>query len=125
MPMRSYESREMYLENILILTKTQPDLHAIDIAMHMGYTKPSISRAMSRLKQEGLINIDELDHISLTESGRAIAEKIYERHTILSATLEMLGVDKATADEDACRMEHAMSDVTFEAIKRHMAQYSK
>jgi len=125
LPMRSYESREMYLENILILTKTQPDLHAIDIAMHMGYTKPSISRAMSRLKQEGLINIDELDHISLTESGRAIAEKIYERHTILSAMLEMLGVDKATADEDACRMEHAMSDVTFEAIKRHMAQYSK
>ena len=125
MPMRSYESREMYLENILILTKTQPDLHAIDIAMHMGYTKPSISRAMSRLTQAGLINIDELDHISLTESGRSIAEKIYERHTILSAMLEMLGVDKATADEDACRMEHAMSDATFEAIKRHMAQYSK
>ena len=122
--MRSYESREMYLENILILTKTQPDLHAIDIAMHMGYTKPSISRAMSRLKQEGLINIDGMDHISLTESGRTIAEKIYERHTVLSAMLEMLGVDKATATEDACRMEHAMSDATFEAIKRHLDQYS-
>lgn len=121
--MRSHESREMYLENILILSKKQPTVHAVDISTHMGYTKPSISRAMALLKKDGHIEIDGLGHITLTPSGRAIAEKIYERHTILSEMLMLLGVDRETADGDACRIEHAISDTTFNAIKRHMDKY--
>ena len=117
------ESGEMYLETILILSRTKGYVRAVDISEHMGYSKPSVSRAVGLLKASGYITIDPESHISLTPSGQEIAEKILDRHTILTRLLIMLGVDPETASGDACRMEHAISDISFEAIKNHMTQY--
>ena len=119
------ESGEMYLETIHILQKKNGQVRAIDISEHMGYSKPSVSRAMGLLKEGGYITIDKESFITLTDSGLEVAEKIYERHTILSNLLVALGVSPETAAEDACRIEHAISDESFEAIKQHSIQYGR
>ncbi len=112
------ESGEMYLETILVLSKSHPSVRAIDICEEMGFSKPSISRALGILKADGYVISDANGHLTLTDSGRAIAEKIYERHTLLSQFLISLGVDPEVAAEDACKIEHHISDQSFEAIKR-------
>ncbi len=112
-------SGEMYLETIHVLSKTKSAVRSVDIAEHMGYTKPSISRAVNRLKDEQYIHIDRHGHITLTPEGLEIAEKIYERHTVLSQVLIRLGVDPETAAEDACKIEHVISDKSFAALKKH------
>ena len=118
--MRLQESGEMYLESIHVLGKKLGYVRSIDISEYMGYSKPSVSRAVNLLKTNGYIDIDEENHITLTDSGREIAEKIYTRHTVLTRMLVALGVPEDVASEDACRMEHAISDVSFEAIRNHL-----
>ena len=118
--MQLQESGQMYLETILVLSRTLPAVRSIDIVEHMGYSKPSVSRAMGLLKNGGFINIDEDGYITLTEGGQEIAIKIYERHTILTQALVRLGVDPDTASEDACKMEHAISDASVAAIKKYL-----
>lgn len=115
-----YESGEMYLETILTLSQNSEFVRSIDIAESMGFSKPSVSRAVKNLKTEGYISIDDNGYITLTESGMSIASKIYERHTVLTKVLISLGVDEKTASQDACKIEHDISDVSFEAIKRKM-----
>ncbi len=117
------ESGEMYLETILILSRKQAAVRSVDISEHMGYSKPSVSRAVGLLKAGGYITIDPNGHIHLTENGLSIAEKIIGRHTVLTQMLISLGVDPETASADACKMEHIISDKTFEAIKNHMNAY--
>ena len=116
--MRIQESGEMYLETILRLSQTSGHVRAIDVGEEMGYSKPSVSRAMSILKQGGYIVIEADGSIVLTDTGREIAEKIYARHTLITNFLISIGVDKETATEDACKMEHGISDTSFEAIKK-------
>ncbi|MBE6655322.1 MAG: metal-dependent transcriptional regulator [Ruminococcaceae bacterium] len=116
--MQIQESGEMYLETILRLSKTKAAVRAVDICDHMGYSKPSVSRAVGLLKSGGYVTVDAGGHITLTEEGRSVAEKIYERHTLLTGFLVALGVDEATASDDACRLEHAISDTSFDAVKR-------
>ena len=118
--MRLQESGEMYLESIYVLSKKITNVRSVDISEYMGYSKPSVSRAVNLLKSGGYIVMDEDNFIRLTQSGLEIAQKIYERHTVLTAMLVRMGVSEATASEDACRMEHAISDETFEAMKRHV-----
>ena len=118
--MHLQESGQMYLETILVLSKTLPGVRSIDIVEHMGYSKPSVSRAMGLLKNGGFITIDGDGFITLTEDGREIATKIYERHTVLTKALVLLGVDPDTAAEDACKMEHAISDQSVAAIKKYL-----
>ena len=125
MPNAIQESGEMYLETILVLGRQGGAVRSVDVSAHMGYSKPSVSRAIGILRRNGYLNMDESGHLTLTESGRIVAEKIYERHNILSSLLVSLGVDKETASEDACRMEHAISDASFEAIKNHVAAKKK
>ena len=117
------ESGEMYLESIYVLSQKGEPVHAIDVGKYMGYSKPSVSRAMGLLRKDGYIEIDEESHITLTERGLAVARKIYERHTLLTGLLMQLGVDKETAAEDACKIEHAISDTSFQAIKAHINKY--
>lgn len=114
------ESAEMYLETILILSKQRPHVRSLDVAEYMGYSKPSVSRGMSILKESGFLEMDRDNFLILTESGRALAEKIYERHTVLTTMLIHLGVDPETAAKDACKIEHDLSDASFEAIKKHI-----
>lgn len=116
------ESGEMYLENILILSNELSAVHSIDISQRMGFSKPSVSRAIKILKENGYINVDPSGAITLTDSGRSLAERIYERHTALTKALMLLGVDEETAQDDACRMEHYISEKTFSAIKKHLEQ---
>ena len=116
--MRIQESGEMYLETILRLSQKSGHVRAIDVGEEMGYSKPSVSRAMSLLKQGGYVVIDRDGAITLTDAGREIAEKIYARHTLLTKFLIALGVDEVTASEDACKMEHSISDASFDAIKK-------
>ena len=122
--MQLQESGQMYLETIYVLSKTISGVHSIDISEHMGYSKPSVSRAVNLLKSGGYITIDEENHITLTESGLEIAEKIYNRHIVLSKMLMALGVDEKIASEDACRMEHTISDESFEAISKHLEKHN-
>ena len=119
------ESGEMYLETILILLQKSQFVRAIDVGEYMGYSKPSVSRAMGLLRSGGYVEVNPDGYISLTASGRAVAEKIYERHTLLAKYLMMLGVDEKTANEDACRIEHIISDTSFDALKRHMKDGQK
>ena len=118
--MQLQESGQMYLETILVLSRTLSAVRSIDIVEHMGYSKPSVSRAMGLLKSGGFIEVDEDGYITLTDDGREIANKIYERHTILTQALIRLGVDPDTASEDACKMEHAISDTSIAAIKKYL-----
>ncbi len=119
------ESGEMYLETILVLSKKQENVRSLDIARYMHYSKPSISRAMGILRNAKYIAVDDSGYITLTNSGREIAEKIYERHIVLSGVLERIGVSSETAAEDACRIEHVISDESFEALKRSLAKSKK
>lgn len=116
------ESGEMYLETIYVLSQKSSAVRAIDIGEYMGYSKPSVSRAMGLLKDEGFVKKDDNGYVKLTESGEHIAKRIYERHTVLTKFLTDIGVDEKTAAEDACRVEHYISDTTFNAIKAHMAK---
>lgn len=118
--MRLQESGQMYLETILILSKKSNSVRSIDISEYMSFSKPSVSRAVNLLKDGGYILISKEGYITLTDLGREIAEKIYERHTILTKCLIALGVSEETAAEDACKIEHDISDETFSAIKRHV-----
>ena len=117
--MQLQESGEMYLESIYVLSQKLNGVHSIDISEYMGYSKPSVSRAVGLLKKGGYIQIDEENHITLTESGLEVARKIYERHTFLSQWLISLGVDEQIAVDDACRLEHVISDDSFAAIKKY------
>ena len=121
--MSVHESGEMYLEAILVLSKKNGFVRSIDVSEYLGYSKPSVSRAVGILKNGGYIQMDKDGSLVLTESGRVIAEKIFERHTVLSRMLVGLGVSEETAAADACKMEHAISDESFEAIKRHIAGF--
>lgn len=118
------ESGEMYLESILMLSKKNNTVRSIDVAEYMGFSKPSVSRAMSSLKEQRYIIIDNEGYIALTEKGRAIAETMYERHILLTDFLVRLGVDEDTAAADACRMEHNISEETFDAIKKHALEHT-
>ena len=120
-----YESGEMYLETILVLAKNKPEVHAVDIAGEMGISKASVSRALGRLRDESCIIIDQAGRIAFTEKGRSIAEKIYERHTVLTELLTNLGVSPEVAAEDACRIEHDISAETFEVIKKYLGNYGE
>ena len=118
--MQIHESAEDYLESVLILSKQLGNVRSIDIVNYFDYSKPSISVAMKNLRMNGYVTVDSKGYIELTEKGSEIANKMYERHTLLSELLERLGVDKETAVEDACKIEHDISDESFEAIKRHV-----
>ncbi len=117
------ESGEMYLETIYVLSKTRSAVRSIDVGEHMGFSKPSVSRAIGLLKEGGYVTVDRDGHLFLTDSGRERAEKIYERHTLLTSFLVRLGVEESVASEDACKIEHHISDESFEAIKRHALQF--
>ena len=118
------ESGEMYLETIYVLSQESNAVRGIDIGEYMGYSKPSVSRALGVLKDEGLVRRDDDGFVKLTEAGEIIAKRIYERHTVLTQLFIELGVDAQTASEDACRVEHYISDKTFEAMKKHLEEYS-
>ena len=121
--MSVHESGEMYLEAILVLSQKNGFVRSIDVSEYLGYSKPSVSRAVGILKKGDYIRMEKDGSLTLTESGKAIAEKIFERHTVLSRLLVKLGVSEETANADACKLEHAISDESFEAIKRHMAEH--
>ena len=121
--MQLQESGEMYLESIYVLSKKQVNVRSIDISEYLGYSKPSVSRAVGLLKNGGYIQMDADNFITLTESGLEIARKIYDRHTILTDMLIGLGVPEAIASRDACKMEHSISDESLEAIRKHMEHY--
>ena len=118
------ESGEMYLETILILSQKNDIVRSIDISEHMGYSKPSVSRAVGLLKKDAFITVDAQGHILLTEKGRGLAEKILSRHTILTQMLTRLGVGQEIASNDACRIEHVVSDETFQAIQKHLQEHT-
>lgn len=118
--MHLMESGEMYLETILVLLKKQGYVRSLDVAEYMGFSKPSVSRAIGLLREGGYVEMLKDGSLSLTDAGREVAEKIYERHTLLTDFLTRLGVDPARAAEDACKMEHDISDESFAAIKRHV-----
>ncbi len=120
--MAIYESAENYLETILILKKRNSLVRSIDIANEMNFTKPSVSIAMKSLRSSGHITVDDDGSINLTESGLAIAERIYERHCILTDFLVSIGVDHNTAIHDACKIEHHLSDITFDMLKKHIME---
>lgn len=122
--MNIQESGEMYLETILVLKKSGINVRSIDIADKLGYSKPSVSRAVRILKENGYISVDSGGIITLLPSGEAIAERTYERHRILTELFIRIGVDAATAAEDACRIEHVISEATFAAIKGHISERS-
>ena len=120
--MRLLESGEMYLETIYLLTEENPHVRSIDVCEHMGFSKPSVSRAVGLLKTGGYINVDKDGYLSLTDIGREVAIKMYDRHKLLTDFLVGLGVDKETASSDACKIEHHISDESFEALKRHICK---
>lgn len=121
--MAMQESGEMYLETIYVLSQKSSNVRSIDVAEYMNYSKPSVSRAVGLLKKDGLLLMDETGGLKLTAEGEEKAKRIYERHTVLSTLLMNLGVDEKTATEDACRMEHYISEETFNAIKAHMKKF--
>ncbi len=120
-----HESGQMYLETIYILLKQNEKIRAIDIGAYLKYTKPSVSRAIGILKKNNYIQVDVNGYITLTKAGNKIAEELYERHVVLSNMLIALGVDEKTATDDACRIEHVVSDKAFLAIKQHYLNYKK
>ena len=123
--MHLQESGEMYLETILILSRKNKIVRSLDVAEYMGFSKPSVSRAVGLLKSGGYLVMDGDGHLSLTDAGRDVAEKIYSRHTLLTQYLMQLGVSAETAAEDACKIEHDISDESFNAIRRHAARQEK
>jgi Mn-dependent DtxR family transcriptional regulator len=123
--MHLQESGEMYLETIYRLTKTRPDVRAIDVCEHMGFSKPSVSRAIGLLRTGGFVVVDENGHLSLTDQGRQVAERTFECHTLLKSLFVRLGVDEETADADACKIEHHISDQTLSALKRYLSEINE
>lgn len=121
--MSVHESGEMYLEAILVLSQKSGFVRSVDVGEYLGYSKPSVSRAMGILRRENYITVDKDGGLTLTPAGRQIAEMIYERHTLLSKILTCLGVEEETATADACRIEHVISDESFQALKRYAAQH--
>ena len=121
--MNIYESAEDYLERILILQERNKEVRSIDIAHDMGFSKPSISVAMKKLKEAGLIKIDDNGFITLTKEGHVIADKVYERHCVLTKVLTSIGVSEEQAEKDACKVEHVISEETFDAIKDHIEKH--
>lgn len=120
--MQLQESGEMYLETIYILSKKLPVVRSVDVSEHLGYSKPSVSRAVGLLKNGGYITVRENGGLVLTDEGLRIADTIFERHTIISQGLILLGVSEETATEDACKIEHVISEESFEAIKKHLSR---
>ena len=120
--MQLQESGEMYLETIYILTERSDNVRSIDVCEHMGFSKPSVSRAVGLLRAGGYINVDKDGYLSLTEIGREVAIKMFDRHRLLTDFLISLGVDKDVAATDACKIEHHISDESFEALKRHICK---
>ena len=118
------ESGEMYLETIYILSQKNQAVRSIDVGTYMGYSKPSVSRAIGLLKKDGFVNMDDQGNLTLTDAGEERAKIIYERHMLLSQLFMNIGVDEKTASEDACRIEHYISEKTFNAIKNHVKKYS-
>ena len=118
------ESGEMYLETILLLSEQKTRVRAIDISEYMGYSKPSVSRALGILKNDGYITVDADGPVKLTDSGLNVAKTIYERHTVLSEFFMKIGVDRDTAIKDGCKMEHIISKITIEKIKEHMKSFT-
>ena len=123
--MRTQESKENYLEAILILTQQKGFVRSIDVANYLEFSKPSVSVAMANLRNALLIYVDEGGGIHLTESGQALAEQVYEKHRVLSKCLMAIGVDEDTATEDACRIEHVISQLSFEKLKEYAGQFIK
>lgn len=119
--MQLQESGEMYLETIYVLSKTKSTVRSLDVAEHMNFSKPSVSRAIGLLKSGGYVEVASDGHLSLTESGKDVAEKIYARHNLIKNFLVKLGVDEETAAQDACRMEHGISDKSFEAMQKYVS----
>ena len=119
-----YESGEMYLETILTLGQKIGNVRSIDIVREMGFSKPSVSNAMKSLREAGYVNVDDAGLVTLTDAGSEVAEKIYERHKVLSEFFKSIGVSEDTATDDACRIEHVISDETFESLKKHMNKSS-
>lgn len=113
------EAVENYLETILILSQKQPDVHAIDICSYLGYSRPTVSIILKKMKDEDLVTVDSDNHIRLTDTGRDVAERIYDRHKILTDFFTLLGVNRDVAAEDACKVEHDISDETFELLRKH------
>ena len=116
------EAIENYLETIYILSRQQNEVHAVDICQYLSYSRPTVSIVLRQMRENGLVIVNEENHIFLTEAGKAIAERMYERHELLTGLLVRLGVSRETAVHDACKIEHDISDETFEAIKRHIAE---
>ncbi len=123
--MALYESGQMYLEAIYVLLQGKDKIRSIDVGAYLGYTKPSVSRAIGLLKKGEYISVDSEGYITLNPKGKEVAEQLYERHTVLTGVLMSLGVDEATATEDACRIEHVISDKSFAAVKKHYLNYKK
>ena len=123
--MKIHESAENYLETILVLSKQHAQVRSIDVAEYMGVSKPSVSRAIGLLRESGHVEMDQDGYLTLTDLGRDVAEKMYERHMWLTDFLVQLGVDKQTAADDACKIEHYISDESFEAIKKHALEHVK
>ncbi len=121
--MAMQESGEMYLETIYVLSRKSPAVRSVDVGERLGYSKPSVSRAVGLLKKEGLAVTDEQGYLKLTEAGEDRARRIYERHTLLTRLLIGLGVDEKTAADDACRIEHYISDTSFRAIQDHLKKF--
>ena len=117
--MSIYESGEDYLEAILMVSERKEDVHAIDIVNELGFSKPSVSIALKKLKEQGYITIDDNNHLHLTEEGFRIAKNIYERHKILTSILTFIGVSKEVAEDDACKIEHDLSDESWEKVKKY------
>ncbi len=118
--MKLLESGQMYLETILILSKEKANVRSIDVCEYMGFSKPSVSRAISLLRSGGYVNMDSDGYLTLTESGAEVANKMYDRHKLITDFLVSLGVDGCTASEDACKIEHCISDTSFDAIKKYV-----
>ena len=121
--MELHESGQMYLEAIYVLSQEKDKVRSIDVGAYLGYTKPSVSRAIGILKSGEYISVDDEGYISLTDAGKAIAEQLYERHTVLTKLLMTLGIEEETAVEDACRIEHVISDESFDAIKKYFEKH--
>ena len=118
--MKIYASGEDYLEAVLVLQKKKDMVRSVDLARHMGFSKPSISHAVGVLKKKGLLTVDADGYLHLTDAGRGVAEKIYERHLFFTKQLVAVGVDQETAERDACRIEHVISDTSFQKLKEKM-----
>ncbi len=125
MKMSYSESGEMYLETIYVLSKKSKEVKKIDVSKHLDYAKPSITRGIGLLEKQGLVTVDDSGNINLTKEGKAKAKRIYDRHTTLTKVFTLIGIDEKTAAEDACKIEHYISDKTFNAIKKHLKSQEK